>query len=107
MTSRKQKNTRASSRNMPERDDQGRFVSDDETSHSNGRNTRQMQTGSHDYDDNDMQGWYGDPDGHAQAARKGWAQRRDEGYGDDDRYYSRQSRGGGRYNDDYRYGRRY
>ncbi len=43
-------------------------------------------------------GWYGDPEGHSQASRRGWeeghrSQRRDE---DDDRY-GRRGEGGGRY----------
>lgn len=38
-------------------------------------------------------GWYGDREGHAEAARRGWRQGRDE----DDERYGRRSEGAGRY----------
>ncbi len=60
-----------------ERDEQGRFTSDDDRRYSRSR-----------YDDDDRgrgqqgQGWYGDPEGHSEASRLGWERRRDD---DDDR----------------------
>ncbi len=61
---------------------------------------RYSRGGSHDDDrrysrggGEDHRGWYGDPQGHAEAARRGWEHRRDD---DDDRYDRRRG-GGGRY----------
>jgi len=105
MTTRKQKTTRASGRNTPERDDQGRFVSDDESSRSNGRRSSRQAQSRRRYDDEDSgSGWYGDPEGHAQASREGWAHRRGDRYDryddEDERYASRHGRGGSRYDED-------
>ena len=92
---------------MPERDEQGRFMSDDESrgqGYSRGRDyerdderDRRSARSSH------HGGWFGDPEGHAEASRRGWDERegerrsyRDEGrsYRDDERRGS--SQGGGR-----------
>ncbi|RQP07408.1 MAG: hypothetical protein D1H97_02630, partial [Paracoccus sp. BP8] len=119
--------------NMPERDERGRFVSDDDDRHgSRGRGSGRGASGRDDdrerdsrgrfvsddddrryassrrYDDDRRSasrgrdddygrdrgqgGWFGDPEGHAEAARRGWDHRRDD---DDDRYGSR-GRGSGR-----------
>lgn len=69
-------------RNMPERDDQGRFVSDDDRSRGGGRRhyaeSRRDDDyrGSSRYEDDDRGrghgGWFGDPQGHAEVARRGW-----------------------------------
>ena len=77
-----------------DRDDRGRFASDDD---------RRSSARSRDDDDDDrggrgQGGWFGDPRGHAEAARRGWEERsggsartrsRDD---DDDRRRSRSSR---------------
>ena len=63
------------------RDSRGRFVGDDD---GYGR-----QSGRGPYQDDDGRGWYGEPERHARAARRGWDQRED---------YS----GGGRQSRDYR-----
>lgn len=133
--------------NMPERDERGRFVSDD---HYNGRGSgrnddrdrdsrgrfmRDRDNGRYSsqrdddgdyrryasarrYDDDRRSysrgrdddysrdrgqgGWFGDPEGHAEAARRGWDHRRDD---DDDRYGSR-GRSSRRDDDGDRYGSR-
>src|SRR5208283_3507454 len=69
---------------MPERDEYGRFVSDDEgrgQSYSRGRDfegrdyeqERRSSRSSH------HGGWFGDPEGHAAASRRGWDEREGEG----------------------------
>src|SRR5438128_11290442 len=82
--------------NERERDEQGRFVSEDDDGrrHSGGYRSRRedddgrrrYQSSSRDDDDyrrggrydDDRRGWYGDPEGHAQAARRGWDEREGE-----------------------------
>lgn len=90
-----------------ERDEQGRFVSDDDRRHGGSRSRddyddRGRYSRSRDDDERSSRyshgGWYGDPEGHSRASERGWDGRRD----DDDR--------GGRYSrsrdDDYgRYSR--
>jgi hypothetical protein len=80
------------SRSMPARDDEGRFTSsrlryddddDRRSSHSRSR---------YDEDDHDrrgrggQRGWFGDPEGHSEASRRGWDERGGSGsrYRDDD-----------------------
>ena len=82
--------------NYRERDDQGRFTSEDDRRSSRSR----------DYDDDrgrssgEGRGWYGDPEGHSRAAHEGWEERGYSGrqsrrdQDDDDR--SSRSGGGGR-----------
>jgi hemerythrin superfamily protein len=83
-----------------ERDEQGRFVSDDDD--------RDYRRGRSRYDDDDRRGgrghggWYGDAEGHAEAARRGWDVREGTSRGryrgdDDDRRSGR--RHGGWYGD--------
>jgi hypothetical protein len=104
--------------NVRERDDRGRFTSDDDDRgdfrgrDDYGRFTRggggrggsrasgsrySSRSDRYDYEDDDRsggsRGWVGDPEGHAEAARRGWEERgysrsrsRDD---DDDRGYSR------------------
>jgi hemerythrin superfamily protein len=101
-------------RRMPERDEEGRFVSDEEDySSRHGRSGREERySGSRSYsgrerDDDDRRyardrgqgGWFGDPEGHSQAARRGWderqssySRRRYDDDDDDDRRYSSRSR---------------
>lgn len=85
--------------NIRDRDDRGRFMSDDEDDdrrYSRGNGGRSMRRDD-DYDDR-RRGWSGDPEGHSQASRRGWEGRRsDERYGDDD---DRGYRSRGRYEDD-------
>jgi len=69
-----------------ERDEYGRFSSDDD--HRRGR--------GNDYDDRGREygrgsGWYGDPQGHAEAARERWQESRGSRYEEDD---DRGGRGG-------------
>ena len=47
-----------------------------------------------DEDDYGRGGWYGDPRGHAEAARRGWDERRGARYEDEDDDYRRGGRGG-------------
>lgn len=71
--------SRGGSRGGPERDDQGRFMSDDDRG-SRGR----MSGRGRDDDDDDRGGrsrgsshggWFGDSRGHSEAARRGWRER--------------------------------
>lgn len=81
------------------RDDRGRFMSDDDR----GGGSRSGSSRRND-DDDDGRGWYGDPRGHAEAARRGWETRRGEDDDQDDRRSSSSSRsrssGSSRYDDD-------
>jgi len=93
-------------RNMPERDDQGRFISDDEP---RGGDRGRSQAYRRRDDDDDRRysarhrghgGWFGDPEGHSEASRRGWDERRDDRgpsrassrHDDDDRRYSARGR---------------
>jgi len=75
------------------RDENGRFTSDDRGYSSRSRR---------DYDEDDEgRGWHGDPEGHSQAARRGWASREGAGYsssgrGSSDRDYDDRGRSEGR-----------
>jgi hypothetical protein len=62
------------------RDDRGRFTSDEERG-GGGRSRRDYEDRSYRSrarDDDDGRGWHGDPQGHAEAARRGWAERSGE-----------------------------
>jgi len=97
-----QKENRKMDRSMrtPDRDDRGRFVSDDEDDQG-GRYARserdddRRRSRSRYEDDDDRRssrgerGWSGDPEGHAEAARRGWESRRSDDDYDDRRYRSR------------------
>jgi hypothetical protein len=68
--------------NTRERDDQGRFVSDDDDGRYRGRRGGSYGRGA-DYDDDrrssrggGQSGWYGDSGGHSEASRRGWEDRR-------------------------------
>jgi hypothetical protein len=88
-----------------ERDEYGRFMSDDDDAGSRGRSGSR---GSSRYDDDDRRsrgggrnqgGWFGDSEGHSEASRRGWEER--GGYSrysgrDDDDDDRGGSRGGGR-----------
>ena len=93
-------------RNMPERDDQGRFMSDDGP---RGGDRDRSQAYRRRDDDDDRRysardrghgGWFGDREGHSEASRRGWDERRDERgpgraagrHDDDDRRYSARGR---------------
>jgi hypothetical protein len=97
-----------------ERDEQGRFVSDDD---DYGRRSSRRDDDDRRYsrsrdDDDDYRrggrghgGWFGDPEGHSEASRRGWEEREGgsrSSYRDDDRRSSR-SRDD---DDDRRYGSR-
>lgn len=82
---------------MPERDEYGRFVSDDERhgqSYSHGRDYENERRGSRSHG-----GWFGDPEGHAEAARRGWDEREGEGraYRDENERRSSSQGSGRRY----------
>lgn len=100
-----------SSGNYRERDDQGRFMSDDDNGHSRGRSSQggysSQSRSSRDNDDDDYGrgrssqggrghgGWYGDSEGHSQAARqRGSQSRSSRDYDDDDYGRGRSSQGG-------------
>lgn len=98
-------------RNTPERDEQGRFVSDDDRSRGSGRryadsrrDDDNRRSGRYGDDDRGHGGWFGDSRGHAEAARRGWDERRDDRDSDDRRRYSSRSddddRRSGRHDDD-------
>jgi hypothetical protein len=114
---------RGSSRsNDRDRDDYGRFTGDDDdrgrrrVSRSGDRDEDDYRGRSRRSDDDDGRGWYGDREGHSEAARRGWEERQGSGrsrssrYDDDDdrrrgrnsRYEDddrRSSRGGGWFGD--------
>jgi len=104
-------------RNMPERDDQGRFISDDGPRGGDRGRGQAYRRRDEDDDrrysarDRGHGGWFGDREGHAEASRRGWDERRDERdpsrasgrYDDDDRRYSARDRDG---DDDRRYSAR-
>jgi hypothetical protein len=82
-----------------ERDEQGRFMSEDDDRSNGGRSSRGRGHG----------GWFGDPEGHSEAAERGWEERGSRRMSrDDDDYRSRSSARGGSYrrsrddDDDYR-----
>lgn len=65
----------------PDRDERGRFTSDDDD--RRGRSSGRDRDDDRSYrsrgrDDDDGRGWYGDPEGHSEASRRGWAERRGE-----------------------------
>lgn len=77
-------------RNMPERDQYGRFVSHDDhyddrrhSSHNN-RNYYERERNDH-RSGKGHGGWFGDSEGHAEAARRGWDERREDRDYDDNR----------------------
>jgi hypothetical protein len=103
-------------RPMPPRDEEGRFVSrhsryDDDDEYRRGiggryrdDDDRRLARSRRDYDDDERHGhggWYGDPRGHSEAARRGWEERGGGRYRDDDRFYARSRRD---YDDDERHG---
>ncbi len=68
-------------RQGPERDERGRFISDDDDRGYRSRGyDRDDDRGyrSRGRDDDDGRGWYGDSEGHSEASRRGWAERRGE-----------------------------
>ena len=82
--------------NDRERDDRGRFMSEDDrgrrSRYDRDDDDRSYRSRGRDDDDGRGRGWSGDPEGHAEAARRGWAERRGESrsfarssYDDDDR----------------------
>jgi hemerythrin superfamily protein len=77
----------------PERDEHGRFVSDDEgrdraCSRGGDDERRSARSGRH-------SGWFGDPDGHAEASRRRWDEREGERRSDRDEEAHRGSSHGG------------
>src|SRR5688572_8033804 len=101
-----------------ERDEQGRFMSDDDDYRRSSRSSRSSRDdddergrsfrSSRDDDDDrggrSNRGWSGDPEGHAQAARRGWEERSDRGMqsrGRDDDYDSQRGRFSSGRNEDY------
>jgi len=87
--------------NGRERDDRGRFMSDDDrggrSRYDRDDDDRGYRSrGRNDDDRGRGRGWSGDPEGHSEASRQGWAERRGEGrsfsrYDDDDRRGGRSS----------------
>jgi hypothetical protein len=90
--------------NDRERDENGRFVSDDDRGSSRQASSSSRDDRRRTDDDEDRRGWYGDSAGHAEAARRGWEDReRSSNYGrssNESRGYARQDR-----DDDRRYSR--
>ncbi|WIM11814.1 hemerythrin domain-containing protein [Enhydrobacter sp.] len=83
----------AMGRGMPDRDERGRFMSDeDDRSYRGGRYGQSERGGYRGHG-----GWYGDPEGHSEAARERWGESRRGGRHD---YEDRRS-GRGRYDEDY------
>lgn len=109
--------------NERDRDEQGRFMSEDDRGYGSrgssryedddddrgyrGRSSSSSRGGSRYGDDDDGRGWYGDPRGHAEAARLGWERRGGGGGGsgryDDDRGGRSSSSRGGSYGSRSRY----
>lgn len=101
-TDQQQENSMARQQGGRDRDDQGRFTSDD-TDRSRGRGDDDRGYRSRGRDEDDGRGWYGDSRGHAEAARKGWASREggeSRSFRDDDDDRSRY-RSSGRDRDEY------
>lgn len=70
-----------------DRDERGRFTSDDDDRRRGRSYSARNGGGGRAYrDDDDDRGWYGDPQGHSEAARRGWETRRGESrsFRDDD-----------------------
>jgi hypothetical protein len=95
-------------RSGPQRDERGRFTDDDDRRYgrdesygSRGRSGRDddERRSSSRGDDDRGQGWYGDSEGHSEAARRGWESRGRESAS---RYDSERSSRSGRYDDDRR-----
>ncbi len=83
-------------RHMPERDEQGRFMSEDEQRGSQSRSSREddYPRRGRNYEESESRrdprysrsdederssghgGWFGDPEGHSEASRRGWSHRR-------------------------------
>lgn len=91
--------------NTPDRDERGRFISDDDRRSSRSNYDDDRRSSSSRYDDDDrgssrsrsQGGWFGDREGHSQAAQRGWDRRQEE----DDRGSSSRARSS-RYDDDRR-----
>jgi hypothetical protein len=67
---------RSGRRQERERDERGRFVSDDDNDDRGSYRARSRSRDDEDDDrDHDGRGWYGDPEGHAEASRRGWQDR--------------------------------
>lgn len=61
------------------RDDEGRFASDDRSRYA--RSERDYRDDDRrDYGRGEGRGWYGDPEGHSEASRRGWESREGAGY---------------------------
>jgi hypothetical protein len=81
-----------------ERDERGRFMSDDDEDDRRYRSYRGRERDEDDdrgYRDRGHGGWYGDPEGHAEAARERWREERgsrSRSRYDDDDEYDRRSR---------------
>ena len=110
-------------RGMPDRDEYGRFMSDDDDDRGGRGRGQAARGGGRRYRDDDdgrghgRGGWFGDPEGHSEASRRGWQRSDHEGsgwYGDSEGHSeaSRRGweshegmRGRSRYDDDDRRGR--
>ncbi len=81
---------------MPERDERGRFMSDDDDRRYQSRSRSRYEDNDDDRRGRSQGGWFGDSEGHSQAARRGWGES-----AEDDRRYSSRGGGGsrGRYED--------
>lgn len=82
-----------------DRDDRGRFISDDEDDRNRSRYGAERYGASRRYDEDDRGrghgGWYGDQGGHSEASRRGWDERRSfrgDREDDDDRGYRSRGR---------------
>ena len=93
-------------RRMPPRDEEGRFMSEDRgddrryRSGSSGRNRDEDDRGRS--SGRQGSGWYGDSEGHSEASRRGWDERRGYRDDEDDRRYRSSARS--REDDDYERG---
>jgi hemerythrin superfamily protein len=80
-----------------ERDETGRFASDDDDRHrySRGQERERDERGRFTSEDDDRRsgrshgGWFGDPQGHSEASRRGWDERHSHEDDDDRHRYSR------------------
>jgi hypothetical protein len=94
----KKEDTMASYRSSErDRDERGRFMDDDDRGRGRGSRDRddegRYSSRGSSRDDDDRRGWHGDPEGHAEASRRGWDERRGGEsrsfrQDDDDRRYS-------------------
>lgn len=62
------------------RDEEGRFMSEEDESEGYGRSRQSSGSRRYASSSRGQGGWFGDPEGHSRAARRGWGEEEDYGY---------------------------